>query len=407
MYHKIFSIRGIPSPERLLFLRQALARSFEIIKIHILNLHRKPLPLFVKIFLACLGGLLTILVAVSLIVDPNHYKESIEKLVLEQTGKTLILEGPLQLRCFPTFALQADNVILKEKPNKKRAILKIQSLRIYPSLWSLLPGRTVFNLSLSGAQIKSFFIPELKTKITHKKGIYELATTQIGVKRGKKLEMLEIDKLRVDTSQDIFKYNLYHHGGNFQLELLLDMFGLKNHLVGKTNLKMDLNAEGDTIGSIKNSLRGNLEIDISNGRFHGIDLISSLKDAKSILGTLLSGIGKPFAAVIHAIGPKENKLLTERTPFKALNIKASIKEGLIHNHDFNIQHNHYSVKGKGKINLIQNTVDYRFKAFYKGDNFKKKKHLKKKLLPLVIDISGSIENPNIKPDLQSYLEYIQ
>ena len=199
------NIKGSQYPERFTFLYQHFLRLFEHYKILLLNLARKPLPRPLKIILACIVGLFIILVIATFTVDPNQYKGSIEKLVLERTGQTLILAGPLQLRCFPTFALEANNVILKEKPNKKRAILKIQSLKIYPGIGSLIPGRTVFSIALTSAQIKSFFVPTLNTKITHKKGNYELAAIQIGVKKGKKLKTLEIDNLKVDTNDDVFK----------------------------------------------------------------------------------------------------------------------------------------------------------------------------------------------------------
>ena len=88
--------------------------------------------------------------------------------------------------------------------------------------------------------------------------------------------------MKIDTNNPVFNYHLSHQGDNFQLTQLLASFGIKSKLIGSTRVKVNLRAKGNSPLSIKNSLEGELVMEISNGEFHGTDLIHTLKEAKSI-----------------------------------------------------------------------------------------------------------------------------
>ena len=394
--------------EKCTFFRQDLIQLFDTCKTQILKTIQKPLPRPLKISLISIAGLFFVFIVSVSLIDPNQHKDRLEKWVFQKTGKVLILKGPLRLHVFPTFFLEAEKVILKENPNKKSSLIKIDFLQINPSFWSLMPGKSVLHVVLKDAKIKSFHIPQLKTKITYKKNIYEFTNIQLDIEKRKELKMLSINKFIVDTNQDLLKYKLTHEDV-FHLEPLFVMSGLPTPLKGDMTVKIDLNAEGNTLAAMKKNLNGKLEIEISNGKFHGIDLITTLQDAKSLIKTFMSGFQKPFIVVMRAFGRKETPWFSERTPFKTMKVHAIITNGIVHNHNFDIHHHQYGIKGKGKINLVQETLDYQFHVSYKQNKnlISSKKVRKNKSTPLLIEIYGPFRNPSIKPNLSSYLEFIK
>ncbi|MEF2145370.1 MAG: AsmA family protein [Desulfovibrionaceae bacterium] len=64
--------------------------------------------------LALVLALLCVIAAVGVILflDPNEYRDRIAQLVQEQTGRELVLAGPLKLSVFPSLALEAEDVTL-------------------------------------------------------------------------------------------------------------------------------------------------------------------------------------------------------------------------------------------------------------------------------------------------------
>src|SRR5678815_5006052 len=66
---------------------------------------------------AGLIGLIVIgLVLVLLFVDPNDYRDDIEKMVEEKTGRELTLSGDLKLSVFPWIALETGPASLGDAP---------------------------------------------------------------------------------------------------------------------------------------------------------------------------------------------------------------------------------------------------------------------------------------------------
>ncbi len=69
-----------------------------------------------KILLVILGLLVTLVVvaAIGLVVtfDPNDYRDDIEQVVEEATGRDLTMSGPLSLSIFPWLGVETEDVAL-------------------------------------------------------------------------------------------------------------------------------------------------------------------------------------------------------------------------------------------------------------------------------------------------------
>ena len=100
----------------------------------------------VKYLWLALGGLVALAVAVVLVFaltfDPNRYKDDIERMAKERTGRTLKLQGELKLVFFPSLGAGVGGVTLSER-GSQREFVSLQSARASVKLLPLLPGTAV------------------------------------------------------------------------------------------------------------------------------------------------------------------------------------------------------------------------------------------------------------------------
>ncbi len=383
---------------------QHLRRWLIYTKIKFIYLYRLPRTrLISKRLLMSIAAIYFVMILLTIFINPNAYKQTLEQFVYDKTGQTLLLEGPLHLRSLP-IALEAENIILKEPPRKNRTMLKVENLKIYPRFFSLLIGRLSFNVELKSTHYKSAIIPHLKTKIIYAHKTIELLGLQMKLKDGKQEGILEIDKFQIDMNEDVIKYHLSHQSNHCPLSLVLATLDFRNKIEGDaSHIKCDLTAQGNSLRALKQTLSGELDMEMSNGNICGINLLSSLKEAKSIFGTVASGIAKPFVSIAKALKITHPHL--EKTPFQTLKVSCKLHNGIVDNHHLAIHHHHYDLKGFGKMNVAHGTLDYRVQALYKDRSDPKYKKLKK--APLILHVSGPIENCHVRPDFDSYLHYIK
>lgn len=113
-----------------------------------------------KIIAYILGSLAALIVValllVLLFVDPNDYRDDIERLAERQLGRTLSLDGELKLSVFPWLALQSGPASLGDAPGfGEEPFISIQEARISAKLLPLLRGRfEIGALRLAGARIR-------------------------------------------------------------------------------------------------------------------------------------------------------------------------------------------------------------------------------------------------------------
>jgi AsmA protein len=96
------------------------------------------------------------LLAVVLFVDPNDYRDDIERVVESKTGRQLTLSGDLHLSIFPWLALEAGAASLGEAPGfGDEPFVSIQEARVGVRLLPLIRGKVeVGDVRLAGARIR-------------------------------------------------------------------------------------------------------------------------------------------------------------------------------------------------------------------------------------------------------------
>src|SRR3989442_10099147 len=100
----------------------------------------------IKYLWLALGVVAALLVAgilvFALAFDPNRYKDDIERMALERTGRTLRLQGELKLVFFPSLGAGVGGVTLSER-GSQREFISLQSARASVKLMPLLRGQVI------------------------------------------------------------------------------------------------------------------------------------------------------------------------------------------------------------------------------------------------------------------------
>src|SRR5216117_1731282 len=100
----------------------------------------------VKYLGLALGGVAALLAAVvlafALTFDPNRYKDDIERMAKERTGRTLKLQGELKLVFFPSLGAGVGGVTLSER-GSGREFLRLESAHASVKLLPLLRGQVI------------------------------------------------------------------------------------------------------------------------------------------------------------------------------------------------------------------------------------------------------------------------
>jgi AsmA protein len=107
-----------------------------------------------------IGGLIgliaLILIGVLIFVDPNKYRDDIQRIVDQKTGRHLTIEGKLKLSVFPWIALETGALTLGEAPGfGTEPFIALKEARVGVRLLPLLTGRVeVSTVQLVGARVR-------------------------------------------------------------------------------------------------------------------------------------------------------------------------------------------------------------------------------------------------------------
>ena len=107
-----------------------------------------------KILLYLVLGLVVLVVAAvaifAMTFDPNRYKDDIQRVVKERTGRTLELKGPLELAFWPSLGAKVSGVVLSEH-GTSQPFVSLESAHASVALLPLLRGGVIVDhIRLSG-----------------------------------------------------------------------------------------------------------------------------------------------------------------------------------------------------------------------------------------------------------------
>ena len=170
--------------------------------------------------------------------------------------------------------------------------------------------------------------------------------------------------------------------------LVQDLFGVKR-ISGTANLQANTRALGPTVGEIRHTLNGRMSFSFKNGAIQGLNVWNAIARAQA----LLKHQPPPAAAA-------------NQTEFADLHGSGSIRNGVLDNRDLVAQLPFLNLEGAGKLDLAENTLDYRLKAHITGTPRLGAQSdlggLAGKTIPL--QITGTLTSPNVRPDISGALQ---
>jgi AsmA protein len=169
--------------------------------------------------------------------------------------------------------------------------------------------------------------------------------------------------------------------------LAQDLFKLKS-LSGTASLEVNTRALGPTVGEIRHTLNGRMNFSFKNGAIEGLNIWDA--------------IARAYALAKHQPAPPP---APARTAFTDMHGSGSIRNGVLDNRDFVAQLPFLNLKGAGKLDLAENTLDYELKAHITGTPKLGARSdlsgLAGQTIPL--RISGTLTSPSVRPDLEGAL----
>jgi AsmA protein len=113
----------------------------------------KAVKYLVYVLGALIGLAIVVAIAVAVLFDPNQLKGEIERVVKEQTGRTLKLEGDLRLAFWPSIGASMGRASLSERASAK-TFASLESAQLAVRLLPLLRGETIVDeVRLSGLKV--------------------------------------------------------------------------------------------------------------------------------------------------------------------------------------------------------------------------------------------------------------
>lgn len=299
----------------------------------------------------------------------------------------------------PYLNINGLNVALKDNGNLN-ANLKIDVTKLSPQMLSL--DGDFQGKKLVFGKIK---IDDASGVINAKNGLININPMTLQIAESQQQATISIDLKSTEP-----KFVLTQEGKGFEIKQFLAMFDIKNKIEGKTYLKLTLSARGNNLESLQRTLSGQTKLEIKDGKFYGIDLITLLKDTQSGLHNLLMNLtGKQKfnldsnIALTKDIWEKKPSE-TSITPFDSILATITFTNGLAQNTDLAISHSEYKINGSGSVNLVDGATQYHSTVLLNKNPYPANDEIGNYLYktPLPIKITGPITSPKIQPDIKTY-----
>ncbi len=190
------------------------------------------------------------------------------------------------------------------------------------------------------------------------------------------VKLLRDKEPRVELSQQLIGMQIK--------PLMLDLFDF-NRVEGASNGWVQLNAHGNSLAALRNTLSGKVAVRLEKGALTGIDLVSALRD---LPGELKDWNNNTMVAQAD-----------QKTTFSALSAGFELDNGIARNQDLNLESSLVNVKGGGKFDLTQSIVDYTLNVRANPQAFKQLNGIN---VPL--KITGQINKPTYSLDFNAMVK---
>ena len=233
---------------------------------------------------------------------------------------------------------------------------------------------TVGHLKVSGMKMENIVL-----KIRSRKGVLDLNPLAASLYQGKLQASAQLD-----VRKDMPRFSVKEKLAGIQIEPLLKDLTGDAQLRGTGNVDMDIRSQGLDDATIRKNLHGSFAINFHDGAYIGINLAQAVRKA---MGQATSD--EP-----------------EETDFAELRGTGAIRKGVVENKDLYLASPVLRVTGKGKVDLVQEQLDYllttKIVGSLKGQGGADASKLKGVAIP--VRLSGNMKDPSIMVDIQAALK---
>lgn len=200
--------------------------------------------------------------------------------------------------------------------------------------------------------------------------------------------------VRIDASGDTPVMSVNERIEGVQLGALAQAMFEQDNISGTINGSFKLSGRGSDLAAIQRDLDGDISFELVDGAWEGTDIWYELRRAR--------------AAIKQEPAPEPQ--LPARTQFSQVRASGPVRNGVFSNNDLLAELPFMQLIGKGSVNLVEATVDYRISARVFdnpeliGDDISadELKDFTKTVIP--IRVSGPLTAPSITPDVGKLLE---
>ncbi len=150
---------------------------------------------------------------------------------------------------------------------------------------------------------------------------------------------------RIDVRGKQPSYAMKQTLQGFRIGAFLQDFMQDDKISGLAFVDLDLGTGGEWLSELKKNLNGRLSMKVEDGAFKGLNLRYEIDRARARLKR-----------------EPEPPQQMQKTDFSALSLSAEIRDGVVYSDDLEIQAPLLRVGGTGRVDLVQEKIDYRIDA---------------------------------------------
>ncbi len=232
----------------------------------------------------------------------------------------------------------------------------------------------VGHLKVNGLKMENILL-----KLRSRKGVLDLDPLSASLYQGKLQASAQLD-----VRKDVPRFSAREKLAGIQIEPLLNDLTGDARLRGTGSVEMAIRSQGLDDATIRRNLDGNFAISFRDGAYIGINLAQAVRKA---LGQATSN------------EPQE-------TDFAELRGTGTIRKGVVENRDLYLASPVLRVTGEGKVDLVQEQLDYllttKIVGSLEGQGGADASKLKGVAIP--VRLSGNMKDPSIMVDVEAALK---
>lgn len=179
---------------------------------------------------------------------------------------------------------------------------------------------------------------------------------------------------------------------------------------GTANIKASLEAMGNDVAALKQTMTGVVNVTVKDGTLSGFDADKLMSFTTQTVNDIFNEISKSPSTDLRSLAIKKagDWITTQqdgpKTKFNFFELKADIDQGISKKASITMNDNVIELKATGSFNLGDNTLNFDANIANKADVTTNVKSLAAyiKKTPLAVLITGTIEKPLYGPNIQGY-----